>query len=61
MNGLYHLSDMQSFVMGKLIGDSDVEEIPRDKTTAPNVSFSQPAAPFLDQGWFTIHLQPSTL
>lgn len=42
---------MQSFVMGILIGDSDIEEIPRDKTTAPIVCFSQPAVPFLDQGW----------
>lgn len=47
---------MQSFVMGILIGDSDFEEMPRDKTTAPNVCFSQPAVPFLDQGWYTIHL-----
>lgn len=47
---------MQSFVMGILIGDSDLEEMPSDKTTAPNVCFSQPAVAFLDQGWYTIHL-----
>lgn len=47
--------------MGIFIGDSDFEEMPSDKTTAPNVCVSQPAVPFLDQGWSTIHLQPSIL